>query len=617
MRYLGSKDSLAGQVVDLLRKKGLLQGNLTFCDGFCGMGSISDSVKNIYKKIIVNDSLKCAAVFTHAKLIANGCTFKKLGFDPFVFLNNNDGFKEGFIFRNYSPGASSRMYFSERNAGRIDFFRDKIEEWYKAEQINTNEFSYLLACLLESVSDVSNTAGVYGAYLKHWDKRALKPIIFSKIDALPGIAHEVEVLNSKIEDIISDLECDILYLDPPYTQNQYGTQYHLLETLVLNDNPSISKITGSRPTTPMRSQWSKNYYAHVLFDKTIAETKAKHIILSYNNDGFMSKDFIETTLKRYGIESSYVCEVIDYKKYNNFKCQGANDHYEYLFFIEKKPIKKVVIESPLNYTGNKSKMVEFIKSQLPQKDIDVFIDAFGGGFNVGINIEAKKVIYNDINPFVEGLIRSFYTDPCSYLQYIEKNIKKYNLSPDNKDGFVKLRSKYNSIPVSKRDPRMLYTLILYGFQQQIRFNTNWGFNNPAGSRWFNEKLLSKFIAFARSLQTKNVEFRNLNFEALDIEFTPQTFIYADPPYRSTLGVYNDGKRGFEGWTLFHEQKLCKFLDTANERKAKFMLSYVVKVGEFINTEIIEWVSKNNYHMVDVVTTQGRYNNRHEVLIKNY
>lgn len=63
----------------------------------------------------------------------------------------------------------------------------------------------------------------------------------------------------------------------------------------------------------MRSQWSKNYYAHVLFDKIIAETKAKYIIFSYNNDGFMSKDFIETTMKRYGIEDSYVCEVIDYK----------------------------------------------------------------------------------------------------------------------------------------------------------------------------------------------------------------------------------------------------------------------------------------------------------------
>lgn len=218
---------------------------------------------------------------------------------------------------------------------------------------------------------------------------------------------------------------------------------------------------------------------------------------------------------------------------------------------------------------------------------------------------------------MEGLIRSFYTDPCSYLQYIERQIKKYNLSPDNKDGFLELREKYNSIPVAKRDPRMLYTLILYGFQQQIRFNTNWGFNNPAGSRWFNENLLSKFIAFTRSLQTKNVEFMNSNFEFLDIQLTPQTFIYADPPYRSTLGVYNDGKRGFEGWTLAHERKLCKFLDTVNEHEAKFMLSYVVEVGEFTNTEIIEWTNKNKYHMVDVATTQGRYNNRHEVLIKNY
>lgn len=617
MRYLGSKDSLTDRIVDLLRNKRLLRNEFTFCDGFCGMGAIADAVKNIYKKIIINDSLKCASVFTHAKLVANECTFEKLGFDPFEFLNTNNGFKEGFIYQNYSPGMSERMYFSKENAGRIDFFREIIEEWHESNKITDNEYFYLLACLLESVSDVSNTAGVYGAFLKHWDKRSLKPIVFNKIDSSPGVAENVEVFNSKIEDIISDIDCDILYLDPPYTQNQYGTQYHLLETLVLNDSPTISKVTGSRPTTPMRSQWSKNYYAHVLFDKVIAETKAKHIIFSYNNDGFMSKDFIETTMKRYGIENSYVCEIIDYKKYNNFKCQGADGHFEYLFYIEKKPTDRVVIESPLNYTGSKSKMVGFIKSQLPQEDIDTFVDAFGGGFNVGVNMKAKRIIYNDINPFVEGLIRSFYSNPCSYLQYIEKQIKNYNLSPDNKEGFLKLRDKYNSISVAKRDPRMLYTLILYGFQQQIRFNSQWGFNNPAGSRWFNENLLSKFIAFTRSLQAKNVVFMNSNFEFLDIQFTPQTFIYADPPYRSTLGVYNDGKRGFEGWTLTHEQQLCKFLDTANKHEAKFMLSYVIKVGEFTNTEIIEWTNKNKYNIVDVTTTQGRYNNRHEVLIKNY
>lgn len=617
MRYIGSKDSLTNKIIDLLKDKQLLQKQLSFCDGFCGMGAVSDTVKNIYNRIIINDSLKCCSIFTHARLIANKCTFNGLGFNPFDYLNSNDECLEGFIYKNYSPGVSNRMYFTKENAGRIDYFRQKIEEWYASDQITKDEYSYLLACLLESVSDVANTAGVYGAFLKHWDKRALKPINFSKIDVKPGYVKEVEVHNSKLEDIISNIECDILYLDPPYTQNQYGTQYHLLETIVLNDNPKISKITGSRPTAPMRSKWSKNYYVHILLDKVIAETKAKYIILSYNNDGFMSKDFIETTLKRYGITKTYVCKIIDYKKYNNFKCRGAEGHIEYLFFIEKKTEAKVIIESPLNYTGSKSKMVDFIKEQLPEETIDTFVDVFGGGFNVGVNINAKQIIYNDINPFVKGLIQSFTGDPYLYLQYIQRLIKKYGLSPDNKEGYLKLREKYNSISIEKRDFRMLYTLVLYGFQQQIRFNTNWNFNNPPGSRWFNDNLLSKFIAFTRNLQEKNVEFLNTSFEHLNIHLTPQTFIYADPPYRSTLGVYNDGKRGFEGWTIEHEKKLCCFLDKINQHNARFMLSYVIRVGDFTNREIIEWSHLNKYNIVDVIETQGRYNNRTEVLIKNY
>lgn len=95
----------------------------------------------------------------------------------------------------------------------------------------------MIACLIESVSDVSNTAGVYGAFLKKWDSRATKRIVFSKVDFRPARYKSIRTYNAKIEDIIEEVECDILYLDPPYTQNQYGTQYHLLETLVLDDNP--------------------------------------------------------------------------------------------------------------------------------------------------------------------------------------------------------------------------------------------------------------------------------------------------------------------------------------------------------------------------------------------
>ena len=141
-----------------------------------------------------------------------------------------------------------------------------------------------MGCLIESVSFVSNTAGVYGAFLKKWDERALKKISFLDISDNRQVVSPIERFTTKIEEIIKNVDCDILYLDPPYTQNQYGTQYHLLETLVLNDKPeSISKVTGSRSTKEMRSDWSKIYKVHILLDKVLAKTKATHIFLSYNS----------------------------------------------------------------------------------------------------------------------------------------------------------------------------------------------------------------------------------------------------------------------------------------------------------------------------------------------
>jgi len=266
--------------------------------------------------------------------------------------------------------------------------------------------------------------------------------------------------NNKIENIIEKIECDILYLDPPYTQNQYGTQYHLLETLILNDNPPISAITGSRPTSPMRSDWSKNYKTHILFDHVISKTKAKYIVFSYSIDGFMSKSFIEACLKRYGKKETYICKKISYNKYKNFKSRGKKEHFEYLFFIEKKIFSSITYTSPLNYIGSKAKMISEINKYLPKK-IDVFIDAFGGGFNVGINSNANHIIYNDINYFVKDLVASFQiNDTYKYLAYLKKIIKKYNLIAKDTESYIKIRNYYNSLPLHKRDAKLLYCIIL-------------------------------------------------------------------------------------------------------------------------------------------------------------
>jgi len=615
MRFIGNKQPIVGEIETLLSQKGLLdKKGLIFFDAFCGTGSVSDYFKDNFK-IILNDMIEWSVVYSKGKIFSHDCTFKKLGFNPFNFLNSNKEIKKGFFYKNYSPGGSNRMYFSPENAGRIDYFRYTIEEWKKKNKINNNEYSFLLASLIESISLVSNTAGVYGAFLKHWDPRAKKPIVIKEVESSGKKSLGATFKNKKIEEIIDKVECDILYLDPPYTQNQYGTQYHILQTLVLNDNPTISTITGSRPTSPMRSDWSKDYKAHILFDRLIAKTRAKYILFSYSPDGFMSKSFIEASLKRYGKKETYVCKKISYDKYKNFKSNGKKDHFEYLFFIEKKDTNDVKYESPLNYIGSKSKLISNLEKFYP-KDSKSFIDIFGGGFNVGINVESKKIIYNDLNHFVTNLIESFRcNDTYQYILFIKKNIRKFKLKSKDNTSYLKIRDFYNSLPSYKRDPRLLYTLILYGFNQQIRFNGSHNFNNPVGMRWFNDKVLEKMISFSRVIKEKKIDIESRNYTDFLEKISHDTFVYMDPPYRLTTGSYNDGKRGFENWDIESEKKMFDFADKLTERSICFMISYVAGHKGKVNNELIRWVSDNNYRIIEIDQILGIQ--RKEVLIMNY
>lgn len=625
MRFIGNKELITSEIRELLDQKGLINKKrtlfeeatnkrLTFFDAFCGTGAVADSVKDSFN-IVANDILKWCVIYTRGRVCANECHFENLGFDPFEYFNSNSKRVKGFFYKTYSPGASKRMYFSPDNAGRIDYFRTTIEKWKQSNLITENEYAYLLASLIDSVSVVSNTAGVYGAFLKHWDSRATKNIEFKKVAFNPSSNNEAEFLNSKIEDVVSEVNCDILYLDPPYTQNQYGTQYHLLETLVLYDNPSVSTITGSRSTSPMRSDWSKEYKTHIHFDKILAKTKAKYIIFSYSQDGFMSKSFIEACLKRYGKPDTYICKKISYRKYTNFKSKESNDHFEYLFFVERKNEDEVEYESPLNYIGSKAKMISHIKKSLPNK-FSSFVDACGGGFNVGININAQRIIYNDINHFVSDLVASFKTnDTYQYILYLKRIIKKFGLEAENAKSYLKAREYYNSFPLDKRDSKLLYAVILYGFNQQIRFNGDHDFNNPVGMRWFNDKVLEKMISFSRVIKEKNIIFESKDYQELYCVIDKNTFTYLDPPYMLTNGSYNDGKRGFLGWNKSTEKKLFDFASKLNDDEKSFMISYVLEHKGQFNGQFDSWIKKGEHNLIHVEPILG--NNRKEIFITNY
>lgn len=616
MRYIGNKNKILNYIETLIIDKKINNENYTFCDAFSGTATVGNYFKDKFK-IIANDNLYASYVISQAKLNTPDLKFEKLGVDPFKLFNDKNKILKGFIYNNYSPGGSERQYFSSENAGRIDYIRTKIEKWYNDEKLSKDEYYYLIACLLESVSKVANVAGVYGAYLKMWDSRALKPMQFIKVEQLKQESlYENEVYNKNIEELINYISGDILYLDPPYTKNQYSVQYHLLETIALYDNPELKGKTGARNTSHQTSKFSKDGEVHIEFEKIIAKAKFKYIIMSYSSDGIMSKEYIENVMKRYGKAETFEFRKFNYKQYLNFKAEKDEEHCEYLFFIEKRDdFENVNYASPLNYIGGKADMVSFIKLNAPKK-IDRFIDMFGGGFNVGINFDAEQIIYNDCNFKVKELLEMFRNyELIEIYKYITYMIKKYNLEKGNKEAYLNIRNLYNSQDIKHRDPRLLYLLVLFGYQQQIRFNSSYDYNNPVGQAGFNDSILEKIISYCRNLKEKNVVFMSRDFEDMWEHINQETFVYCDPPYLITLGSYNDGKRGFNGWNEKEEKRLLNFLDKLNNSGVKFMLSNVLEHKGKKNELLINWVKENNYKVIEYNGKTRK--KRKEVIIINY
>ena len=208
-------------------------------------------------------------------------------------------------------------------------------------------------------------------------------------------------------------------------------------------------------------------------------------------------------------------------------------------------------------------------------------------------------------------------DTYEYLSYLKKVIQKFGLQAGDKEAFIAARKAYNDKPLAKRDIKFLYALILYGFQQQIRFNSDHDFNNPSGNRWFNDCVLEKFVSFSRRIKELYCTFTQNDFEQTLQIMRSGDFAYLDPPYRLTCGAYNDGKRGFGGWTKPHEDSLFEYMDKLDKMGVRFLFSYVQGNEEERNENLELWLQSRPYHLIQVGEAQGRYGKRKEILVKNY
>lgn len=284
--------------------------------------------------------------------------------------------------------------------------------------------------------------------------------------------------------------------------------------------------------------------------------------------------------------------------------------------------KEKYIKSPLNYTGGKYKLLNQIIPSFP-KNIDTFVDLFCGGINVGININATTIICNDNIDYLIELYKYFQNhSSAQILEHIDSRIKEYKLNKTNQEGYLALREYYNE----HKFILDLYVLVCFSFNHVIRFNNKHKFNAPFGKErsHFSDSLRKKLIEFIDEIHSKNIIFTNNDFE-IDLDgFSSNDFFYCDPPYLISQGVYNDGKRGFEGWSPYHEERLLNLLSELNQRNIKFALSNVFENKGLKNELLIDWCEQNNFYANPISSNYGNSNYHRkdrnasfEVLITNY
>lgn len=623
-RYLGSKTKLIPFIKDIV-KENCGEYN-SFFDVFGGTGIVAYSFNNPKVKIIINDFLKSNKLAYDTWLGTKEYNIEKIKNYIISFNNiNTQDIEENYVSINFG-----NSFFSVENAKKIGEIRQRIEILSNENKINEREKAILITSLLYATDKVANTCGHYDAYRKKLDNSSKLILQVPKINDKNNIENEIYNIDSNL--LAKEVKADIVYIDPPYNSRQYGDAYHLLENIATWEKP---EVVGVAKKMLNRSHIKSKYCtvgASFAFKDLINSLDCKYILVSYNNMGEkgagrsqakISDTEIENILSEKGevkiFEQDYKYfttgkSEIEGHKERIFLCKVFKKEENNFFKNSYKTINNDVIKSPLNYTGGKNKLIPQLKEFFPKK-INIFYDVFTGGANVGINIEANNIICIDKEEILIELFNlikrdsyfKFETEIYSIIEQYGLSLTSkygynyYNCSSDkgvasyNKEKYLKLREDFNFMRNNlgikeKKVLYMFFVLIMYSFNNQIRFNKN-QLNIPVGKRDFNNSLAKKLSLFKEKIDKLNVEFIAKDFRDISLKnISKDSFFYFDPPYFLGTASYNENN----GWTKKDEKDLYDFIDKLNNKGIKFALSNVLEHKGKTHYLLKEWAEKQNY-----------------------
>jgi adenine-specific DNA-methyltransferase len=315
MKYLGNKTRLLNFIDQSMLEEKLPRTGI-FIDIFGGTGSVGKYFKNKKYKVIANDFMTYSYIAQYVLIKINQIpNFKKISKNGILGVLkelNSITPKSGYVFENFAPsGREKRQYFSDNNARKIDAIRDRIEEWKSSGLLSNDEYYILVYSLIDAADFVANISGTYGAYLKIWRSMALKDLLL-KVPEITNNNLKNEVFQEDANLLIKKVSGDILYLDPPYNERQYASNFHILETLAVWDKQKLVGKTGQRDYSKKKSSYSQKNNSIKAFEDLILNANTKYIILSYNNEGIIPRGEILRILNNKGKVTEYTT---DYRRF--------------------------------------------------------------------------------------------------------------------------------------------------------------------------------------------------------------------------------------------------------------------------------------------------------------
>lgn len=352
--YIGNKRALLGEIQTAIQivQKELKKEKLVCLDLFSGSGVVARLLKQFSETIIANDLEEYSKIINDC-FLSNKKELDIKKYNKYLLKINKliekKPITNGIIRANYSPvddkdiQINDRVFYTNENAIYIDSFR------YYIDKVVPNKYKkYFIALLLVESSIHVNTAGVFKGFYKDPDTKTgkfggksenalnrIKGKINISIPHLSDFESNYEVYQKDAIELAGELKnLDFVYLDPPYNEHPYGSNYFMLNIIAKNEMPNeISRVSGI-PKIWNRSIFNKKKTALRGLKEIIQRLDAKYILVSYNNEGLIGYNEIKNMLSLFGKLEEKIIKYNTFKGSRNLKNRDTHTK-EYLFLLQK------------------------------------------------------------------------------------------------------------------------------------------------------------------------------------------------------------------------------------------------------------------------------------------